>query len=114
MTESPPDPRSRAASALAARRRQIHALRLRVITLAVSIFIAAWAVVFVQLVKGHDPALASTNGSVVTQSADPAATADDESTGSSTSTSSASSSEESSGSSGATASSPTAVTTRQS
>jgi cytoskeletal protein RodZ len=114
MPESSPDPRSRAATALAARRGQIHALRLRVVTLAVSVFIAAWAVVFVQLVKGHDPALASTGGTVVTQSADPATT-DDEDASSSTSTSTDTSSSDSSASgSDATAASPTAVTTRQS
>lgn len=77
MTERPLDPASRAAIALAARRRQIHTLRLPVTVLALSIFLAAWATVFVRLGEGHDPALASTAATVLTPSADPEAASDD-------------------------------------
>ncbi|MGH2841193.1 MAG: hypothetical protein ACRDKY_10275 [Solirubrobacteraceae bacterium] len=42
-----------------------------------SIFLAAWATVFVRLVGGHDPALASTPATVVTKSADPEAVSGD-------------------------------------
>jgi len=53
-------------------------LRTRVVVLAVSVFVAAWGVVFVRLVEGHDPGLASTAGAVVTQSADPEVAEEDE------------------------------------
>jgi cytoskeletal protein RodZ len=114
MNERKPDPPSRAAAALAARRGQLHALRMRVAVFSVSIFIAAWAVVFVRLVEGHDPALASTSGTVVMQSADPDAASDDTADNSASSTSSASSSTSSAAAGGDTTAAPTAVTTRQS
>lgn len=114
MTERPPEAESRTAGARAKRRAQIHALRLRVAVLAVSIFIAAWATVFVRLVEGHDPALASTSGTVVMQSADPDPTGDDEATAASSATSSAASSSSTAAGGDATAAAPTTVTTRQS
>jgi cytoskeletal protein RodZ len=43
---------------LAARKRQVVLIRKWVAGIAVSIFIALWVVLFVQLVSGHDPALA--------------------------------------------------------
>ncbi|MDX6688775.1 MAG: hypothetical protein QOG15_232 [Solirubrobacteraceae bacterium] len=107
-------PRSRAAALLAERRDHIHALRMRVVTLAVSVFLAIWAVVFVQLVRGHDPALASTAGAVVTQSADPATTNDEDSTSSASTSSDTSSTDSTASGSDATAAAPSAVTTRQS
>ncbi len=64
------------ATARLARERRIHALRMRVVAIAVALFLAAWAGLFVQLVSGHDPALASSTSSVAAQSADPAATDD--------------------------------------
>ncbi len=97
MPELAPQRRAVAQAARAARRKQIHSLRMRVAALAVSVFVAVWATVFVRLVEGHDPALASTSGAVVTQSADPEVTTEDASE-----------------SADETAGAPTAVTTRQS
>ena len=64
------------AAARLARERRIHALRMRVVAIAVALFLAAWAGLFVQLISGHDPALASSTTAVATQSADPSATDD--------------------------------------
>jgi len=113
MDERAPQPHPRAAAARAARRGQINALRTRVAVLAVSVFIAAWGVVFVRLVEGHDPALASTSGAVITQSADPDVTEDDGITSASSSSSSGSSPSAAAGGDGAVAD-PAPVTTRQS
>lgn len=72
MDESTP----RNATARLARERRIHTLRMRVVAIAVALFVAAWAGLFVQLISGHDPALASSTSSVATQSADPSVTDD--------------------------------------
>jgi hypothetical protein len=39
------------------RRARIHRIRVRVATLTVTLFIAVFAVIYVQMVQGHDPAL---------------------------------------------------------
>ena len=46
---------------LAARKRQVAQIRKWVAGVAVSIFIAVWVMLFVQLVAGHDPAIASSS-----------------------------------------------------
>jgi hypothetical protein len=43
------------------RRARRRGIRIRVATLAVALFIGAWAVIGVQMASGHDPALAATN-----------------------------------------------------
>jgi hypothetical protein len=102
-------------------------IRITVATLATSLFIAAFAVVYVQLASGHDPALVadakraqtSTGASGGSSSTASKAAATESSSGSSESSASSSgesssgesSSSESSSSEG---SSPSAVTTRQS
>ncbi len=115
-----------AAAARQARRERIHTLRMRVVAIAVALFVAAWVGLYLQLVSGHDPALASSGGSVATQSADPSVTdegwsGDDSSAVLSGSDSSAtsdnaelSSSDESSSASSTQSSAPAAATTGQS
>jgi hypothetical protein len=71
------DARERAAAARAARAQRIHAARMRVAALAVALFVAAWTGIFLQLVSGHDPALAKDLAPVATQSADPQPTTSD-------------------------------------
>jgi hypothetical protein len=73
------DPRQRAAAARRTRRQRIHAVRLRVATIAVTLFIAAWAGIFVQLVSGRDPALAKDPAPIATQSGTRQPTASDSS-----------------------------------
>lgn len=110
-----------AAAARLARQRRIHALRMRVVAIAVALFVAAWVGLYVQLVTGHDPALASSGSSVATQSADPSAAADSSDGGSATmlteaDSASAPSDAELTGSDAGSvqSSAPTAVTTGQS
>jgi hypothetical protein len=69
-----PPPRAAAPSSLGARTSV--RWRTRVAILALSVFVAAWAMVFVRLVEGHDPGLASIPATVVSQSADPDVTDD--------------------------------------
>jgi hypothetical protein len=76
--------RQRAATARRARTQRIRAVRLRVATIAATLFLAAWTGIFVQLVSGRDPALAKDLAPVATRSADPQPTADDWSAGGST------------------------------
>jgi len=99
---------------------------MRVAAIAVALFVAAWAGLFVQLVSGHDPALASNSSTVAAQSADAAVTDDGTSDGAagdgssavltaSDSSSFSTSGAEPSGADAATQSSaPAAVTTGQS
>jgi hypothetical protein len=75
MSDSP-DPRQHAAAARRARAAQIHTLRLRVAAIAVTLFIGAWAIIGVQLVTGHDPALANDVAPVAAQASDPDASDD--------------------------------------
>jgi cytoskeletal protein RodZ len=115
MSEST-DPRQRATAARQARERRIHELRRRVAAVAVAVFVAAWAGIFLQLVSGHDPALAHDLSPVATQSADPDTAADDWSGATaSDDTTSADGADSTATSSAQTQSStPGAVTTRQS
>ena len=77
MHEHDGDRALRAARALATRRERTQTLRRRVAALAVAIFVAAWAGIFVQLVGGRDPALASRASSrVVSQAIQQSSTAD--------------------------------------
>lgn len=110
------------ATARLARVRRIHALRMRVVAISVALFLAAWAGLFVQLISGHDPALASSTTSVAAQSADPAVTddgwSDDDSsavlTDSGANSTSADAEPTGSGSASSQSSAPAAVTTGQS
>jgi hypothetical protein len=47
--------------AVAARRRRIHTIRVRVATGAVALFIALFSGLYVQLASGHDPALSKSS-----------------------------------------------------
>lgn len=85
------------ANVLEARRRHVTVIRMRVVAIAVAVFIALWIAIFAQLVTGHDPALSRNKTT--------AATTSSSSTGSSSSSSTSGNS--SSGSA-------TAVTTHQS
>lgn len=59
-----PDGRAIAGERLRARRRRVTRLRKRVIATALVTFVALWAVTFVQLVSGHDPALSQKSAAV--------------------------------------------------
>jgi hypothetical protein len=72
-----PDPREQAADKRRAREQRIHDLRMRVAAIAVAVFVVVWGGLYIQLVSGHDPALASAAAAVATQSADPEATTSD-------------------------------------
>ena len=54
--------------AVAARRRRIHAIRVRVATGAVALFIALFAGLYVQLASGNDPALSKASTGQVASS----------------------------------------------
>ena len=62
--------------ALAARRRRIHAIRVRVAAGAVALFLALFSGLYVQMASGHDPALAKASSTQVaaTSSSPPADT----------------------------------------
>lgn len=62
------DAQQRAATARRARVQRIHTLRMRVLAISVAVFLAAWVVLYAQLVSGHDPALANAAKPVATQS----------------------------------------------
>ena len=61
------DPRQLAAAKRRAREQRIRELRTRVVALAVALFVAVWSGLYIQLVSGHDPALAA-EATPVTQS----------------------------------------------
>jgi cytoskeletal protein RodZ len=84
------DPKRLVAERLAKRRRRTVRLRKRVIAASGSTFVLAWGVIFVQLVSGHDPALAHKASTTTTAATTTAATSN--APASSTSSSSASSS----------------------
>jgi hypothetical protein len=83
------------------KRERIHRIRVRVATLTVTLFIAVFAVIYVQMVEGHDPALASNTTTTTTTtssdstspttSSDDPTTTDDSTTSSNGSSSSSSS-----------------------
>jgi hypothetical protein len=64
-----------------AREERIHRLRVRIAAAAVALFAFTWGGLYFQLVSGNDPALASSQSSVATQSADPEVTNHDGWTG---------------------------------
>ena len=117
------DPRDLAADKRRERETRIHRLRMRIAGVAVALFVAVWTGLFVQLVTGHDPALAN-DAAPVTQSADPAVASDDDAgwgedaSSSDTSgvdpSSSSSSSSDTAQSSSSSSSAPADVTTGQS
>jgi len=55
--------------AVAARRRRIHTLRVRVAAGAVALFIALFSGLYVQMASGHDPALSDTPSAQVATTA---------------------------------------------
>jgi cell division protein FtsN len=69
--------REHAAAKRLARGQRIHRLRMRIASAAVALFILTWGGLYIQLVSGNDPALASSQSSVATQSADPEVTSAD-------------------------------------
>ncbi len=77
-----PDSRELVAERLRARRQRVRLIRRRITATGASIFALAWGVIFVQLVSGHDPALAHGKNRASTSS---------DSTGSGSTTSQASS-----------------------
>ncbi len=103
-----PDSRQQAAAKRRAREQRIRDLRRRVVAVSVALFVTVWAGLYIQLVSGHDPALA---GEIepVTQSAAPAGEtrADDTATDTWSDDTTATDTESS-------ASEPAAVTTRRS
>lgn len=110
-TATPP---TAARERLAVRRRRIHRIRAAVATAAVSVFIALFGTIYVQMASGHDPALTTHAAMTRSASAESTTTGLTGSSGSMGSTGS-------SGSSGSTGSSGSAtpgglgpVTTRQS
>lgn len=109
MTPTHTDARKLAADRLRARRERVALVRRRVLALAGSSFALGWGVIFVQLVSGHDPALAHSNGRATNTGASTATSAG-ATAASSAGGSNSSNSSTSSGSSGST--SP--VTTSQS
>lgn len=73
MSSNPPP--MPAAEVRQARRARTRTIRRRVATGAVALFLATWALIAVELVSGHDPALASRKTTTVaTSSAQPATT----------------------------------------
>jgi hypothetical protein len=115
ITETKDAARARGQALRAERAARARKIRRRVISGAVALFVAAWLMITVVLVSGHDPALAgktSTGSSATTIASTPSATATTGSSGSTGSVSSPSSavgSVSSSGSSGV-----SSVTTSQS
>src|SRR4051812_41532097 len=87
MNPQSPDPRAIARRHAERKRSRIHLIRKRVATLTVTVFIAIFAVIYVQMVEGNDPALSKTTS---TTAASPS------SSGSSTSSDSSSTSSDSS------------------
>ncbi len=116
-----PQPRTvdpRVAERLEARRRRVAAIRKRVVTIAATVFLALWAMIFVQLVSGHDPALAGKSATTAgTSSASTAGTGSSNTAASSNTASSsnnATSSSNNSSSSSSNSGTTSPVTTSQS
>lgn len=65
MPTTAPDPRALGRQRLAALRRRARRIRLTVTSLAVALFLAAFAGISVQLATGHDPVLKPTRASAV-------------------------------------------------
>jgi len=110
MTDTNAQARGRAMrDARLARARMI---RRRIIGGAVALFVAAWLLITVVLVSGHDPALAKHSSATTVASSSPTSSSSSDSSSSSQSTGSLSSSSGSSGNSGS--GSVSSVTTSQS
>jgi len=106
MSSKPPP--MAAAGVREARRARTRTLRRRVVAGAVALFLATWVLIAVELVTGHDPALASRKTTTVaTSSAQPATTTTTSAQPTSTTTSSAQPAT-------TTTATTTSVTTRQS
>jgi len=107
-----------ASARLSARRRRIRRIRTTVVAIATALFLALWAVIFTELVTGHDPALAASSAKSAATNATVASTAGTArtsgSTGSGSGSTSSGSGSTSSSSSASTGSTTTAVTTSQS
>jgi len=99
--------RARAGEARAARAAKVKTIRRRVISGAVSLFVAAWLLIAVVLVTGHDPALIKSKSATATLASNTTTTGSSGSTGSTSTTTTTSSATQSS-------SSPSSVTTRSS
>ena len=76
--------------ALALRRQRIRVLRRRVVAVAVTAFVIAWAAIFGQLASGHDPALTHNSQAKTSTKTAKAKTSDSTSGSSSTSSTSTS------------------------
>lgn len=96
MTDkNPAEARARGQALRGERAARARKIRRRVISGAVAVFVAAWLMITIVLVSGHDPALArktSTGSSATTVPSTPSATTTTSSSGSTGSDSSASSS----------------------
>jgi cytoskeletal protein RodZ len=88
---TPEERRSLVARRLAEKRQRARVIRKRVLAAGASTFVLAWGVIFVQLVAGHDPALAH-KASTTTASSTASATPTSSSSGSTSSNASSSSS----------------------
>jgi hypothetical protein len=91
------------------KRARIHRIRVRVATLTVTLFIAVFAVIYVQMVQGHDPALAKNTTTSASSAAATTTSSSDNSASSSDNSASSSSNDQSSSNS-----SPAPVQTTQS
>jgi cytoskeletal protein RodZ len=104
--------------ALALRRQRIRVLRRRVVAVAVTAFVIAWAAIFGQLASGHDPALTHNSQAKTSTKTTKAKTSDSTSgsgsTSSSTSTSGSTSTPQVSTTPAQPQQQPAPVTTRQS
>jgi cytoskeletal protein RodZ len=119
MTDSKEAARARGRVLRSERASRARAIRRRVISGAVAVFVAAWLMIAIVLVSGHDPALArkaSTTSSASTVASTPSATTSTPSTTTTTSGSgsTASSSDSSSSSSSSSNNGVSSVTTTQS
>ncbi|MGH2858217.1 MAG: hypothetical protein ACRDMJ_12120 [Solirubrobacteraceae bacterium] len=105
------DARALGAQRLAGRRRRTALLRRRVLGLTVAGFVAVWGVLFVQLVSGHDPALAHAKVKAVSADAESAHGGDTDDSDRSDDGPTATSDASSTSSATATAAAPTTTTT---
>jgi len=81
---------SKTSAPLALRRQRIRVLRRRVVAVAVTAFVIAWAAIFGQLASGHDPALTHNSQAKTSTKTTKAKTSDSTSGSSSTSSTSTS------------------------
>lgn len=114
----PQDARARGQAMRAARLGRVRMIRRRIIGGAVALFVAAWLLITIVLVSGHDPALAAKASSATTVASTPATTStssgSDSGTSSSTSSQTTGSSSNSSSSNNSSSGTVSSVTTSQS